>query len=343
MKRNSHYKKSRRTSFDFLSNLPKKYRNRKKYQKNNPALGQPIRRTKARRQQFPLRLFFLVVFVISVIGMVGTGIYSLWQNAEAKKTSKELQNMREEAQISVQYEMQFDAQGFPQAGAALVFADLFETAKAGTQSSQAPEILPKYQSLYETNSDMIGWLSIEDTLIDYPVMQTMEDECYYLDLDFYKKPNKNGCLILDTDSVAGTGTKACGYANGTAPSTNLIIHGHTMKSGEMFGKLTLYEDEEYGKQHNIIHFDSLYEEREYELISVFYSQVYYESDVVFKYCKFFQADTQEEFDDWYQNIKKMSLYDTGVTAQLGDEFITLSCCSYQVEDGRFVVVGKRVK
>ena len=102
-----------------------------RYRKNT-ALGQPIRRTKARRQQFPLRVFFLVVFVISVIGMVGTGIYSLWQNAEAKKTSKELQNMREEAQISVQYEMQFDAQGFPQAGAALVFANLFEAAETGT-------------------------------------------------------------------------------------------------------------------------------------------------------------------------------------------------------------------
>ena len=100
-----------------------------------------------------------------------------------------------------------------------------------------------------------------------------------------------------------------------------------MKSGEMFGNLHLYADAEYGAEHNIICFDSLYEERRYELIAVFYSQVYYESDNVFKYYKFFQADTQEEFDDWYGNIKEMSLYDTGVTAQFGDEFITLSCCS----------------
>ena len=116
-----------------------------------------------------------------------------------------------------------------------------------------------------------------------------------------------------------------------------------MKSGEMFGNLKLYKDAEYGAEHHIICFDSLYEEREYELIAVFYSQVYYESDDIFKYYKFFQADTQEEFDDWYENIKEMSLYDTGVTAQFGDEFLTLSCCSYHVEDGRFVVVGKRMK
>lgn len=87
----------------------------------------------------------------------------------------------------------------------------------------------------------------------------------------------------------------------------------------------------------------MYEKREYELISVFYSQIYYKHQDVFKYYKFFQANTQEEFDNWYNNIKSMSIYDTGVTAQFGDEFITLSCCAYHVEDGRFVVVGKRIK
>jgi sortase B len=114
-----------------------------------------------------------------------------------------------------------------------------------------------------------------------------------------------------------------------------------MKSGLMFGDLLLYEDKDYGMSHNIICFDSLYEKREYELIAVFYSQVFYKWENVFKYYNFFQADTQEAFDDWYRNIKELSLYDTGVTAEFGDEFITLSCCAYHVDDGRFVVVGKR--
>ena len=126
-------------------------------------------------------------------------------------------------------------------------------------------MLPKYQTLYEQNQDLIGWLTIEDTVIDYPVMQTPEDENYYLKLDFNKEPNENGCLIMDTDSIVGMGT---------APSTNLIIHGHTMKSGQMFGDLDLYQDKEYGLSHATICFDSLYEKREYELIAVFYSQVY---------------------------------------------------------------------
>ena len=115
-----------------------------------------------------------------------------------------------------------------------------------------------------------------------------------------------------------------------------------MQSGMMFGNLPLYEDHDYASEYSTICFDSLYEHREYEVIAAFYSQVYYKDQDVFKFYQFVQADTQEDFDNWYDNIKALSLYDTGATAAFGDEFITLSCCSYQVEDGRFVVVGKRV-
>ena len=138
---------------------------------------------------------------------------------------------------------------------------------------QTPVMLSEYAVLYEENPDIIGWLSIEGTNIDYPVMQTPEDEQYYLYRDFYGEENRNGSLIMDTDSTVGVGSKEQEYIGGTSPSTNLIIHGHTMKSGLMFGKLSLYEDEVYGKEHNIICFDSLYEKREYELIAVFRSRV----------------------------------------------------------------------
>lgn len=206
-----------------------------------------------------------------------------------------------------------------------------------------PVMLPEYAVLYKENPDIIGWLSIDGTNIDYPVMQTPEDEQHYLYRDFYGKDNKNGSLIMDTDSTVGVGTAGTEYAGGTKPSTNLLIHGHNMKSGLMFGKLSLYEDAEYGKEHPVICFDSLYEKREYELIAVFLSRVYNKNDEVFKFYQFFQADTEDEFQTWYRNIKGMALYDTGVTAQLGDEFITLTCCAYHVEDGRLVVVGKRIK
>lgn len=278
-----------------------------------------------RREEWYCKLHFLClcVFTVSVIICICTGIRWYGQS----KVNKELQAEKNEISIP---NIQTDN----------------ETVQGEIQAESEPmepQILAEYQALYEQNQDIIGWLAIEDTVIDYPVMQTPEDEKKYLYVDFYGNENKNGCLIMDTDAIVGSGTAAQDYRDGTRPSTNIIIHGHTMKSGQMFGNLDLYKDEDYGKTHSIICFDSLYEYRRYELLAVFYSQVYYEQDKVFKYYKFFQADTQAEFNDWYENIKEMSLYDTGVTAEPGDEFITLSCCSYHVEDGRFVVVGKRIE
>ena len=187
-----------------------------------------------------------------------------------------------------------------------------------------------YKDSFLANEDMGAWLKVDGTVIDYPVMWTPRDETYYLERNFEGKPDKNGCLLLDTDSCLNPLT------------TNLIIHGHNMKSGAMFGTLMKYSDAAYCKEHDTI---TLYAEdcaRRYEVIAVFRSQVYRKSDQVFKFYKFFQADTQEEFDDFYQNIKALSLYDTGVTAEFGDHFLTLSTCAYHVENGRFVVVAKEV-
>ena len=198
------------------------------------------------------------------------------------------------------------------------------------EAEQTDSVAVSYKRLFEVNEDMIGWLKIPGTEIDYPVMQTMEDEEYYLYRNFFKEKDNNGTLILDTDSDI------------TKTSNNLIIHGHNMKSGAMFGGLLDFEKEEYTKEHNRIEFYTRDEERKYEIIAVFRSKVYTVEDKVFKYYQFFEADNQDEFDDFYNNIKKMSLYDTGVTAQYGDEFITLSTCVYHTTNGRLVVVGKRI-
>jgi sortase B len=291
-------------------------------------------------------VFFLCIGILLLLF-----IRQCCDDAVQRQVMQEMMAAKEEAKTEInanQSQNSADASTYkltlPCAGVELALQEIFNEAYEMQMIAQTePVMLPEYAALYEQNSDMIGWLRIEDTVIDYPVMQTMEDEDYYLDYDFNGDANSNGSLILDTDSTAGVGTARCQYINGTSPSTNLIIHGHTMRSGMMFGGLKQYAEKSYGEKHSMICFDSLYEKREYELISVFYSQVYMNTDDVFKYYNFFQADTQEEFDNWYENIKAMSLYDTGVTAEYGDEFITLSCCSYQVEDGRFVVVGKRIK
>ncbi len=200
-------------------------------------------------------------------------------------------------------------------------------------SQEAPLVLVDnpYQDSFLANEDMAGWLQIEGTTIDYPVMWTPREETYYLYRNFEGRDDPNGSLILDTDSYLDP------------LSTNLIIHGHNMRSGAMFGNLTEYEKETYCREHNIITLYTENVERRYEVIAVFRSQVYKKTDTVFKFYKFFQADTQEEFDDFYRNIKALSLYDTGVTAEFGDHFITLSTCVYHVEQGRFVVVAKEIE
>lgn len=194
---------------------------------------------------------------------------------------------------------------------------------------QEPEIMEKFESLYAENNELIGWLSIPETTIDYPVMQN-EDNEYYLQHNFYGEEDKYGCLFVKD------------FLDVNMPYTNFIIYGHNMKDGSMFGELDKYKDESFCREHPHIYFDTLYEERTYEIMVVFLSQIYANDDDVFKYYEFYQADTEDEFLSFYNAVTGMSLYETGVAAEFGDTFLTLSTCAYHVDDGRLVVVAKRV-
>ncbi len=191
-------------------------------------------------------------------------------------------------------------------------------------------VLPEYQTLYNKNKSLIGWLKIDGTNIDYPVMQTVNNE-YYLDHNYDQEYDKNGSLFLDKD---------CDVVH---RNTNLIIYGHHMKSGKMFGNLNLYSSEDYGKKHATIQFDTIYEKGTYEVMYVFRSRIYNEDEIVFKYYQFLDADSAKEFESDMQEMAALSLYDTGVTASYGDELLTLSTCDNSEQDGRFVVVAKRVQ
>jgi len=191
-----------------------------------------------------------------------------------------------------------------------------------------PAILPEFQELYRRNPDIVGWLKIDGTRIDYPVMQNLRDAEYYLNHDFDKKKNKSGLPFLDASS----------RING---SDILLIHGHYMKNGLIFADLMKYKKENYYKEHATIQFSTLYEEEEYEIVAVMVSQVYRKSDDDFKYYQTGKVETSAEFDAYIQNIKELALYDTGVTAQYGDKLIVLSTCEYSTENGRLAVVARK--
>jgi sortase B len=201
------------------------------------------------------------------------------------------------------------------------------------ETEPEPEMLPSMKELYERNSDIAGWIKIEGTAVDYPVMYTPEDGEYYLFRTFEKEedPAKQGCLFIDE------------HCQVEPRSTNLLVHGHNMKNGTMFRALLGYKEEEFYKEHPVIQYTTLYEEETYEIIAVFRSQIFRQDEDVFKYYHFFDAGTKEEFDEYVENCKALARYETGVTAQYGDEILTLSTCDYYTENGRLVVVARKRK
>lgn len=197
-------------------------------------------------------------------------------------------------------------------------------------SDTLPDILPEYQTLYSLNKRLIGWVKIDDTYIDYPVLQTVNND-YYLNHNFDQEEDKNGSIFLDKDCSI--------YPR----STNLILYGHHMRSGRMFGQLNKYSSEKFYKEHKYIQFDTIYEKGTYEVMYVFRSKIYEESEIVFKYYQFTDAVSETEFESNMKQMADMSLYDTGVSAEYGDELLTLSTCDYYTSDGRFVVVAKKIR
>lgn len=197
-------------------------------------------------------------------------------------------------------------------------------------SDTLPDILPEYQTLYSLNKRLIGWVKIDDTYIDYPVLQTVNND-YYLNHNFDQEEDKNGSIFLDKDCSI--------YPR----STNLILYGHHMRSGRMFGQLNKYSSEKFYKEHKYIQFDTIYEKGTYEVMYVFRSKIYEESEIVFKYYQFTDAVSETEFESNMKQMADMSLYDTGVNAEYGDELLTLSTCDYYTSDGRFVVVAKKIR
>ncbi len=189
-----------------------------------------------------------------------------------------------------------------------------------------------YKDWFLKNDDMVAWIKIPDTCVDYPVMWTPEDEEYYLRKDFNKKYDKAGVPFLDTESSMYPMT------------TNLIIYGHNFE-GIMFYDVLKYEDESYFKDHPYLYLYGKDCEHKYAVMAAFRSRVYYTTDTCFKYYKFFQAETEEEFKDFYDNVKELSYYDTGVTASFGDRFVTLSTCSDHLPGGvgRFVLVAVEIE
>ena len=211
-------------------------------------------------------------------------------------------------------------------------AEIVEQAQA--EDGNAPEvplteeenILTEYGELYLKNTDMVGWLSIAGTTLNYPVMQTPNEPNYYLKRNFEKEYSDLGTPYIQEN---------CDLTS----SDNLVIYGHHIKGGKMFGALEDYKSQSFYEEHKTIQFDTLTQRGEYEIIAVFKTVAY--SSQGFRYYDFVNAESEDEFNAYIQKCKELALYETGVTAEYGDRLITLSTCEYSAQNGRLVVVAKK--
>ena len=189
-----------------------------------------------------------------------------------------------------------------------------------------------YRSLAQENDHLAAWLMIEGAEVDYPVLYTPDDPEYYLHRAFDGSDALSGSLFIGTDC----------FPDGT----NVIIYGHNMKDGSMFGELDAYTDEDYARAHSEIIYDLIqpdgsYERLTFEVMAAFNSRVYQtDEEDVFRYYYGTDLSDPEDFQHYVDTALSDSLYDLGVTAAYGDRLLTLSTCSYHTRQGRFVVVAR---
>lgn len=192
-------------------------------------------------------------------------------------------------------------------------------------------IIGKYVPIWQKNKDLIGWIRIDGTKIDFPVMQTPDDPEYYLRRDFNKKHSTGGVPFMDVHSDI------------FIPTSNFMIYGHNMKNGSMFHDLIKYEDEEFYRDHKTINFDTIYKGGQgvYQVVAAGYSQIYDKDSSKFKYYAYAGMTSEREYHEFVDGVKKLSCYDTGVVPEYGSQLITLSTCTNVSDEGRFFVVAVR--
>ena len=268
------------------------------------------------RKNSPVSRLLVVVALVSALIFAGTVFIALRNQIALKRMAAE--TARETTPIST---------SAPAETTVPTQATVPPTTAATVPPTEPREVLPRLQEQYEKNPDLAGWLTIPGTRIDYPVMYSPDEPERYLHANFEVSYSFAGLPFIDA---------ACDPESG-----NRIIYAHNMLDGSMFRTLLKYQQKDFWQRNPVISFSTLYEEQEYEVVAAFYDKVYKKSDTNFKFYQFYDTSDQSSFDEAMAYYREHALYDTGVTAQCGDLFLTLVTCAYQTENGRFVVVARK--
>lgn len=265
-----------------------------------------------------LRTGLLIVFLGVFLVSAGLLIQYALQSAKQKSQFEKLADMIETVPAATAGENESDH-----------VPALPPTVEVEDKNGETVTVLQAYRRLHEENKDLVGWLRVPGTTIDYPVLQTPESPDYYLYRDFYGKDSIHGCIYA---------YEPCDVAK---PSDQIVLYGHKMKDGTMFAPLLSYRDEAFFKTNPVIRFDSIGEHRTYEILSVFVTSA--AEGEGFPFYDFVDAADEAEFDAYVAQIKSLSLYDTGVDAVYGDKLLTLCTCEYSIENGRLLVIAKQMQ
>ena len=203
--------------------------------------------------------------------------------------------------------------------------------KTEEEERLADGTLASFQTIRELNSDVVGWIKIPNTMIDYPVVQA-NDNYYYLKYNINKEYNSSGCPFLD-------------YRNNVKPGSgtrNLIIYGHHRRNGTMFAQLKNYNDVEFYKENPVIRFDTIYERSEWVIFSNFRATTSWATGTPFNYIQTdFKSD--EDYLKFVNEVKKRSLITTPVEVRADDQILLLSTCSYEKNNWRMIIAARRVR
>ena len=231
---------------------------------------------------------------------------------------------------SIAFLLMYAAQSKQQAH---LYSNLAAVRKQNTQQEIASQssVQPTSRNLYLENSDMVGWIRIDGTDIDYPVVQRVDEPNYYLKHDFAGRYTDYGCPFMQADCDA------------LAPSDNLIIYGHNMKDGSMFADLAKYGSKDFWQSHKTVWFDTELGSSAYEIFAVIHTTVQADAADAFAFYRFVDAATPEEFTSYVSACKARALFDTGIFAEYGDKLLTLSTCDNITDGGRLLVIAKQTE
>lgn len=225
-----------------------------------------------------------------------------------------------------------------------------QSEETNSSSSGKKELLPLAKKLLEQNPDTIGWIKINNTKIDLPVVLKKDEpegekNQFYLTHNFLGEKSQAGTIFADYRTTIEPDKQ----------SDNIVLYGHNEQSNEMFGDLDKYKQQngkrwskealEFYKQNPTFEFDTNYEKGVYKIFAYFVTPVNQDQDPenkIFDYNNYIDFD-EARYNDFMENIQKRNMIVTDIDCKFGDKFVTLSTCSDEFDPSRFVVIGRKVR